>query len=63
MICGTFTLTKIPAAQVDEVMAEARATIPPPTSVASQPDGDGTFTVIATWPACADTVSHATDGA
>jgi hypothetical protein len=63
MVCGTFTLTKVPAAQLAQVMAQANANVPPPTSVTSAPDGPGTYTVTATWPPCADNVTHSTAGA
>ncbi len=62
MICGTFTKTNIPASKVDHVVARAVASIPPPTRVTKKPDGSGTYTVIAIWPACDETLSHSTAG-
>ena len=63
MICGTFTLNKVPAADVDNVVAAFQANDPPPTSVTKTPDGAGTFTVVAAWPPCPPGMSHSTDGA
>ncbi len=63
MICGTFTMSKVPAAELDEVMEGYRSTDPKPTSVSSAPDGAGTYKVTAVYPACSDTTTHSVAGA
>jgi hypothetical protein len=60
MICGVFTITQVPASQVNAVMQGFRDNSPPPVSVASQPDGSGTFTVVATFPPCEFSTTHDT---
>jgi len=58
MTCGTFTIAKVTAASLDQVMGDFKANVPPPTSVTSAPDGDGTFTVTAVFPDCPANTTH-----
>jgi hypothetical protein len=58
MVCGTFTLRKVPEAKVARKVAMYKANVPPPTSVTSAPDGQGTFTITAVWPPCPANVEH-----
>jgi hypothetical protein len=58
MVCGTFTLKKVPEAKLAQKVAMYKANVPPPTSVTSEPDGAGTYTITAVWPPCADNVEH-----
>lgn len=62
MICGTQTRTGVTASEVPQVTALFNAIVPPPTSVTSTPDGNGTFTVVATWPPCPPGTTLSTDG-
>lgn len=50
MVCGVFTTSKVPDGFQGAVVALYKANDPPPTSVTSTQDADGTWTVIATWP-------------
>lgn len=52
MICGTFTMDKIPDGQQDSVYNGFKTNVPPPTSVTKSQNADGTWTVVATWPPC-----------
>lgn len=63
MICGTFTRTKIQAADLQLVIDLFKANDPPPTKVESKQEADGTYTVVATWPACPDETTHSASGA
>lgn len=63
MVCGTFTYAKVPKDELDASMALLKANDPPPTSVSSKDNGDGTFTVTAVFPKCPDGTAHSTDGA
>ena len=58
MICGTFTIRQVDPADLADKMAEFQATTPAPLSVVSSPDGNGTFTIVATFPPCGPDVSH-----
>jgi|KBSMisStaDraftv2_1062788.scaffolds.fasta_scaffold6569848_2 hypothetical protein len=62
MVCGTFTRTKVPAADVQNVIDAYKENDPPPTSVISKADGAGTFTVVATWPDCPANTTHSLAG-
>lgn len=52
MPCGVFTITEIPANQVGAVVQQFQ--LDGPTSVQQTQQSDGTFTVTATFPPCAD---------
>lgn len=52
MPCGVWKQTGVPAADVDNVVAEFQ--LDNPTSIDKVDKGDGTFDVIATFPPCAD---------
>jgi hypothetical protein len=58
MTCGTFTVSKVPAGQVQQTEDLFKANDPPPTSVSSAPDGSGTFKVTAVFPPCPDNTTH-----
>ena len=58
MACGTFTIRKVPAAKLQETIDLFQANMPPPNSVTSAPDGNGTFTVVAVFPPCPENTSH-----
>ncbi|HEX8668998.1 MAG TPA: hypothetical protein VF727_11580 [Allosphingosinicella sp.] len=58
MVCGTFTLRKVPEAEVADTVALFEANVPPPNSVTSAPDGEGTFTVTAVFPPCPPEMEH-----
>jgi hypothetical protein len=53
MPCGVFKITQIPTEKVNEVKATYALDTPVPT-LGQQQDGDGTWTVTATYPACPD---------
>lgn len=61
MVCGTFSLSKIPDGQQDNVEADFKANRPPPTSTTKTRNEDGAWTVTATWPPCQEghVASHA----
>jgi hypothetical protein len=63
MACGTFTISKVPQAQLQQTIDLFKANKPPPTSVTSTPDGAGTYTVVATFPPCPANTSHSPAGA
>ena len=50
MPCGVYTETKIPAADLDEVLAGIG--LDNPTNVTKTQQPDGTWTVVATFPPC-----------
>lgn len=58
MACGTYTVSKVTQNNLPNVMALFQATKPPPTSVTSAPDANGTFTVTAVFPPCPANTSH-----
>ncbi|MBV8564930.1 MAG: glucosaminidase domain-containing protein [Methylobacteriaceae bacterium] len=58
MTCGTFTISRVPASDVDQVMQEFEASDSPPNSVTKQADSSGTFTVIAVFPPCPPNTTH-----
>jgi len=60
MICGTFTMTGMTSEEADTAVEAYKDTVPPPTSVTKKKEADGTYTVTAVYPDCADNVSHAT---
>ena len=62
MTCGTFTITQVPAADVDETVADFKANVPPPTSVTKTADGSGTYTVTAVFPDCPPNTTHSPQG-
>jgi hypothetical protein len=62
MACGTFTVSKVPQAKLQQTIDLFKANNPPPTSVTSSPDGAGTFTVIAIFPPCPANTSHTSAG-
>jgi hypothetical protein len=62
MVCGTFTMAKVSADDVDGVVQRYQLNDPPPLSVTKQQEADGTWTVVATFPPCPDTVTHSTGG-
>ena len=51
-ICGSFSISAIPNGQQDQVIDGYRNNIPPPDSVTSAQQPDGTWTVTAQWPPC-----------
>jgi hypothetical protein len=57
MACGTFTVAKVPNAQLQQTIALFNANVPKPT-VTSAPDGSGTFTVTAVFPPCPAGTTH-----
>jgi hypothetical protein len=62
MVCGTFRIRQVPAAEVDDTIALYKANVPPPTSVTSAPDGQGTFTITAVFPPCPENTEHSGEG-
>lgn len=62
MACGTFTVKKVPQSKLQQTIDLFKANKPPPTSVTSTPDGTGTFTVVAVFPACPVNTSHISAG-
>jgi hypothetical protein len=62
MPCGTFKVAKVSQAEVQGTIDLFEANVPPPTSVTSAPDGDGTFTVTAVFPPCPANTTHSPDG-
>jgi len=58
MVCGTFKINKVPASDVKMTEDLFRANKPPPNSVKSVKDPDGTFTVTAEFPPCPDNTKH-----
>jgi len=58
MVCGTFTRKGVSQAQLQMVVNLFKANIPPPTSVTSTKENDGTYTVVATWPPCPPDTTH-----
>ena len=58
MVCGTFKLKKVPDAEVADTIALFEANVPPPTSVTSAADGEGTSTVTAVFPPCPHETEH-----
>lgn len=63
MVCGTFTMTQVPANNVAGVVARYKANVPPPTSVTSTQQPDGTYTVVAVFPPCPPNTTHDVTGA
>jgi len=63
MVCGTFTIRKVPKDKVDETVDLYKANDPPPLEVTSTADDKGTFTVIAVFPKCPSNTTHAAKGA
>ena len=51
-ICGTFSMSGITNGDEGKVAAAYQSTTPPPTSVTSAQQPDGTWTVTAQWPPC-----------
>lgn len=51
MPARTETRTGVKPEDVDTITALFNAQTPPPTSVVSTADGNGTFTIVATWAA------------
>jgi hypothetical protein len=62
MVCGTFTIRKVPEDKVAETESLFKANEPPPTSVTSKEEDDGTFTVTAVFPKCPEDTSHSAHG-
>jgi hypothetical protein len=62
MACGTFTIKKVPAQKVQQTMDLFKANQPPPTSVTSKDNGDGTFIVTAVFPPCPANTTHSAAG-
>lgn len=62
MTCGTFTVTKVQQAKLQQTIDLFNANKPPPTSVTSNPDGAGTYTVVATFPPCPGNTTHSASG-
>jgi hypothetical protein len=62
MVCGTFTVSKVPQSEVTNRVNLWKATKPPPTSVTSNQDPDGTYTITAVFPPCSGNTTHTTDG-
>jgi len=60
MICGTYTMTKVPDAEVNAVVAGFNATKPLSKQVTKTADGPGTWTVVAQHDSCAANVTHST---
>jgi hypothetical protein len=60
MVCGTFTMNSVAAADVAAVVAGFQANNPPPTSVTKTQNADGTYTVVAQFPPCPADTTHAT---
>jgi len=50
--CGVFTESNVPAAKVDQVIADFQ--LDSPIKIDKVDNGDGTFEVTATFPPCAD---------
>lgn len=50
--CGVFTVSKVPAPKVDQVVADFQ--LDDPIKIDTVENKDGTFEVTATFPACAD---------
>jgi hypothetical protein len=62
MVCGTFKIEGVPQAKVKETTALFKANDPPPTSVESAKQDDGTYTITATFPKCPEGTSHSPSG-
>lgn len=62
MVCGTFTITKVPDDKLQEAIDLFKANEPPPTTVTSSKDTNGTNTVTAVFPPCPDNTTHSSDG-
>ena len=62
MPCGTFTVSKVPQATLQQTIVLFQANQPPPNSVTSAVDGQGTYTVTAVFPPCPDNTAHSSDG-
>jgi hypothetical protein len=58
MVCGVFTTSSIPDGDQDDVVDLYKANVPPPTTVTSTKQADGTWTVVATWPPCPPNTQH-----
>ena len=58
MACGTFTQKGVPADQLQNAVLLWKASKPPPTSVTSKQDPDGTYTITAVFPDCPPGTSH-----
>jgi hypothetical protein len=59
MICGTFTVKGVPAANVLTRENLWRATKPPPKSVKATQQPDGSYTIVIVYDPCPDGTSHA----
>jgi len=62
MVCGVFTVNGISDADVAGVVQRFKQNVPPPLSVTQKRAGDGTWTVVATFPPCPDNTSHSPGG-
>ena len=62
MACGTFTITSVAQADVQQTLEMFRASTPAPTRLTSEADGSGTFTVTAVFPDCPPNTSHDPSG-
>ena len=58
MVCGTFTVAGVAQADLKNSIALYKASKPPPTSVSSAQDADGTYTITIVYPACPPGVTH-----
>jgi hypothetical protein len=62
MACGTFTVRRVPQAQLQQTLDLFKANKPPPISVTSSADGAGTYTVTAIFPPCPANTTHSVNG-
>ena len=58
MVCGTFTVQDVPAEALQETMDIWRGNDPPPMTVTSSQNADGTYTVTAVFPPCPEGTTH-----
>jgi hypothetical protein len=57
MACGTYTIKKVDAADVEQTKAMF-----PGATFTVTPDGSGTYTILATYPACPANTTHSVAG-
>ena len=58
MTCGTFIVRNVPADKLQLRMDLYKKNDPPPTSVTSAADGNGTYTITAVFPPCPENTTH-----
>jgi hypothetical protein len=61
MACGTFTVSGVSQTELQSRMDLFRANKPPPVSVSSNQDPDGSYTITAVFPPCPANTTHSAD--